>query len=129
MTPLPTFRLKTKLVLAITGLIFVVVTALSWLFLDQLLEQSIRQSYLGNDMVARQIAYSTRQALQNDLRGQSGDTNDPAALRRAVATALQQDKALGDLLASVIRYSPTVFDVSVADADGRALVKIGRAHV
>jgi PAS domain S-box-containing protein len=122
LTPLPTFRLKTKLVLAITGLIFVVVTALSWLFLDQLLEQSIRQSYLGNDMVARQIAYSTRQALQNDLRGQSGDTNDPAALRRAVATALQQDKALGDLLASVIRYSPTVFDVSVADADGRALV-------
>ena len=122
MTPLPTFRLKTKLVMAITGLIFVVVTTLSWLFLDQLLEQSIRQSYLGNDMVARQIAYATRQALQNDLRGQPGSRVDPQELRKAVATALQQDKALEDLLASVIRYSPTVFDVSIADADGRALV-------
>ncbi len=108
--------------MAITGLIFVVVTTLSWLFLDQLLEQSIRQSYLGNDMVARQIAYATRQALQNDLRGQPGSRVDPQELRKAVAIALQQDKALEDLLASVIRYSPTVFDVSIADADGRALV-------
>ena len=122
MTPLPTFRLKTKLVLAITGLIFVVVTALSWLFLDQLLEQTIRQYYEGNDMVARQIAYSTRQALQNGLRAQPSSSNDPVESRRAVADALQKDKALGDLLASVMRYSPTVFDVSISDADGRALV-------
>ena len=92
MTPLPTFRLKTKLVLSITGLIFVVVTALSWLFLDQLLQQTIKQYYLGNDIVARQIAYSTRQALQNDLRGPAAATDDPAVLRRAVATALQQDR-------------------------------------
>ena len=122
MTPLPTFRLKTKLVLAITGLIFVVVTALSWLFLDQLLEQSIKQYYLGNDIVARQIAYSTRQALQTDIRSPSNATNDPVVLRKAVATALQQDRPLEEMLNSVIRYSPTVFDVSIADANGRALV-------
>jgi PAS domain S-box-containing protein len=39
-----------------------------------------------------------------------------------VATSLQNDKALEALLASVIRYSPTVFDVSIADSAGRALV-------
>ncbi len=122
MTPLPTLRLKTKLVLAITGLIFLIVTALSWLFLDKLLEQRISQSYQGNDMVAHQILYSTRLAIENDLRGKTIDATDPHALRDAVATSLQQDKALQALLASVIRYSPTVFDVSIADSENRAMV-------
>jgi PAS domain S-box-containing protein len=121
LTPLPTLRLKTKLVLAITGLIFVVVTALSWLFLDQLLEQRIKQSYTGNEEVAHQILYSTGIALEG-LRGKTIDTNNPSALRDAVATTLQQDRPLKALLESVIRYSPTVFDVSIADPQGRALI-------
>jgi hypothetical protein len=56
-------RLKTKLVLAITGLVFLVVTVLSWLFLEQLLAQRISQSYAANDMVARQILYSLRSPM------------------------------------------------------------------
>ena len=71
MTPLPTLRLKTKLVLAITGLIFLIVTALSWLFLDRLLEQRVAQSYEGNEVVAHQVLYATRLALENDLRGKT----------------------------------------------------------
>jgi len=114
--------LKTKLVLAITGLIFIVVTALSWLFLDRLLEQRIEQSYRGNEIVAHLILDATRLALKNDLSGKVIDTTNPEALRDAVATTLQQDKGLEALLASVIRYSPTVFDVNIADATGRALV-------
>ncbi len=74
-------RLKTKLVLAITGLVFLVVTVLSWLFLEQLLAQRISQSYTANDMVARQILYSTTLALNNRLQGRQIDPNDPAALR------------------------------------------------
>jgi PAS domain S-box-containing protein len=122
LTPLPTLRLKTKLVLAITGLIFVVVTALSWLFLDYLLEQRIQQSYEGNEFVAHQVLYSTRIALDKGLRGKAVDINNPSALRDAVATALQKDTALEALLASVISYSPTVFDVSIVDPQGRAMV-------
>jgi signal transduction histidine kinase len=122
LTPLPTLRLKTKLVLAITGLIFLVVTVLSWLFLDELLEQRISVSYVGNLVIAHQLLYSARLALEDDLRGKVIDPNDPTALRKAMASALQQDKALEALIASVIRYSPTVFDVSIADAQGRALV-------
>ena len=62
-------RLKTKLVLAITGLVFLVVTVLSWLFLEQLIAQRISESYVANDMVAHQILYGTRLALANGLRG------------------------------------------------------------
>ena len=38
-------RLKTKLVLAITGLVFMVVCTLSWIFLGQLLRQRLTQAY------------------------------------------------------------------------------------
>jgi signal transduction histidine kinase len=116
-------RLKTKLVLAITGLVFLVVTVLSWLFLEQLLAQRINQSYAANDMVARQILYSTQLALTNGLRGRSQlDPNDPTALRAAVLDVLQHDEGLNGLLSSVNRYAPTVFDVAIADRDGRALL-------
>jgi signal transduction histidine kinase len=115
-------RLKTKLVLAITGLVFLVVTVLSWLFLEQLLAQRISQSYTANDMVARQILYSTQLALNKGLQGRLIDPNDPAALRSAVSEVLQHDEGLNGLLSSVNRYAPTVFDVAIADRDGRALL-------
>jgi signal transduction histidine kinase len=115
-------RLKTKLVLAITGLVFLVVTVLSWLFLEQLLAQRISQSYAANDMVAHQILYGTQLALNNGLRGRQIDPNNPNALRIAVSDSLQHDEGLNALLNSVIRYSPTVFDVAIADRDGRALL-------
>src|SRR6201996_9495249 len=116
-------RLKTKLVLAITGLVFLVVTVLSWLFLEQLLAQRISQSYAANDMVARQILYSTQLALTNGLRSHSQlDPNDPVALRAAVLDVLQHDEGLNGLLSSVNRYASTVFDVAIADRDGKAVL-------
>ena len=53
-------RLKTKLVLAITGLVFILVTVLSALYLSQLLRQQVEQAYLSNDILAHQILYATR---------------------------------------------------------------------
>lgn len=115
-------RLKTKLVLAITGLVFLVVTVLSWLFLEQLLAQRISQSYSANDMVAHQVLYYTQAALNNGLRGRQINTSDPVALRAAVADSLQHDEGLNEQLSSVNRYSQTVFDVAIADRDGKALL-------
>src|ERR1700760_3919332 len=115
-------RLKTKLVLAITGLVFLVVTVLSWLFLEQLLAQRITQSYQANDIVARQILYSTTLAINKGTAGRQIDPNDPTALRAAVLEILQHDEGLNGLLSSVNRYVPAVFDVAIADRDGRALL-------
>jgi signal transduction histidine kinase len=115
-------RLKTKLVLAITGLVFLVVTVLSWLFLEQLLAQRISESYAANDMVAQQVRYYTQLAVNNGLRGKDIDPNDPNALRAAVAQALQHDQGLNEQLSAVNRYSPTVYDVAIADSDNRALL-------
>jgi PAS domain S-box-containing protein len=115
-------RLKTKLVLAITGLVFLVVCTLSWVFLGQLLRQRLSQAYSDNDMVAREILFATRRAIQTNIRGPQVDPNDPQALRAAVAEALRSDPALTALMNSAIRYSPTVFDVAIADSEGRGLL-------
>jgi len=112
-------RLKTKLVLAITGLVFLVVFTLSWIFLGQLLRQRMSQAYSANDMVAHQIAMATQRSLAPSLTLYA---NDPRALRAAVAKALRTDPAVTELLSSAIRYAPTVFDVTIADSEGRGLL-------
>jgi signal transduction histidine kinase len=115
-------RLKTKLVLAITGLVFVVVTVLSLLFLTELLRQQIAQSYLNTDLVAHQVQFATRHAIETGMKNPPPNANNTAAERDAVAETLRRDEALTSLISSVIRYSPTVFDISVAYSDGRALI-------
>jgi signal transduction histidine kinase len=122
-------RLKTKLVLAITGLVFMVVCTLSWIFLGQLLRQRMSQAYSANDMVAHQILFATRRATETNIRGPRVDPNDPKSVRAAVAQALRSDPALTALMNSAIRYSPTVFDVAIADSEGRALVSTNPADV
>ncbi len=115
-------RLKTKLVAAITSLVFVVVSLLSVLYLSQLLHHYIEQSYSANDIVAHQILFATRHAIETNLRNQRLNPNDPVALRAAVAASLRDDEGLQALLNSVVRYSPTVFDISISDWNDRVMV-------
>ena len=121
-------RLKTKLVLAITGLVFLVVTVLSWLFLEQLLAQRISQSYAANDMVAAAdpLLHPAR-ASTMDCAAQPARSQRSQGSARAVAGALQHDQGLNEQLSAVNRYSPTVFDVAIADRDGKALAE-HRSH-
>ena len=56
------------------------------------------------------------------VRNRPVDPRNPAALREAVAAALRGDKGLETLLTTVIRYSPTVFDISIADWNGQTLL-------
>jgi PAS domain S-box-containing protein len=113
-------RLKTKLVVAITVLVFVLVMGLSWVYFGELLQQHIEQSYSATDIIAHQLQFATRQAIETGTRNVVINANDPVQLRAAVATALREDKSLNALLNSVISYSPTVFDIAIADGSGRA---------
>jgi PAS domain S-box-containing protein len=122
-------RLKTKLVLAITGLVFLVVFTLSWIFLGQLLRQRLTQAFTANDMVVHQIAAATTRSLEQNIRGRRIQPNGPKALRDAVAATLRSDSNLKALMNSAISYSPTVFDVAVADSEGRALLSTDPANL
>uniref|UniRef100_A0A7V4XTJ8 histidine kinase n=1 Tax=Acidobacterium capsulatum TaxID=33075 RepID=A0A7V4XTJ8_9BACT len=120
-------KLKTKLVLLITGLVFLVISTLSWLYLGQLLQVYINQSYTTTTEAAHQVLFATRQAIDSGLRERTFNVNDPAAVRAAVADSLRTNPGLNALINSIIDYSPTVLDVSIADSHGRALLSAPNA--
>ena len=117
-------RLKTKLVFAITGLVFCVVVVFSWIWLSQLLQQHIEQSWATTDFLAHNALYQMRDALDTGLRGRKFDPNDPAAVRAAVADLLRRNPGLNNTLTSIVDYSPTVLDVSIVDRQNRAIIAV-----
>jgi signal transduction histidine kinase len=115
-------RLKTKLVLAITSLVFLVSGVLSLVYVNQLLHAAVQQSYDSNRMVANQVRYALQNALENGLKDRKVDPNDPAALRNLAAEAIRGDEALQAVIDSANRYSVTVYDINIADYQNRTLV-------
>jgi signal transduction histidine kinase len=114
--------LKTKLVLAITGLVFLVTAVLSLVYLSQLLQAVVQQSYATNELGAEQIWYALRLALEAGLKDQQVNPNDQVALRSLAANAVRDSTALTAVVNSVVRYSPSVYDISIADNNNRALL-------
>ncbi len=115
-------RLKTKLVLAITGLVFLISGLLSLVYVSQLLRYAVQQSYETNHMVANQIRFALQNALENGLKDQKVDPNDPAELRNLAADAVRDNEALQAVMDSANRYSLTVYDINIGDYQSRGLV-------
>jgi signal transduction histidine kinase len=115
-------RLKTKLVLAITGLVFLISGLLSLVYVSQLLHAAVQQSYDDNKMVANQVRFALQNALEAGLKDRVVDPNDPAALRSLAAEAIRNDPALKAAIESGNLYSLTVFDISVGDAQHRTII-------
>jgi signal transduction histidine kinase len=120
-------RLRTKLVLTATGLTFAIVLVLSVVFLGELLRQRIVQTAVANDVLAKEVVLETRQAVETGLRAHPAvaDATSPdpdAALQTAVISALRSSDELATAMNGIVRYSPTVEDVSVTDAHGFTIV-------
>lgn len=114
-------RLKTKLVLAITGMVFLLVGILSLVYMSQLVREAVHQSYVANKMVADEVRFAVQDALENGLKDVTVDPNDPAQLRNAEVTAIRSSAALKAVMDSVNRYSLTVYDINVGDDRGQIL--------
>ena len=119
---LPRLRLKTKLVLAISSMAAAIVLAYASIYISQIVRQRLNDTYDSGDFVAHQIFDTARQALEMDLSSPQVDVNDPAAVRKASEESLQTDSGLNTLVQSVLGYSRPIYDVAVADTDGRALL-------
>src|SRR5271170_107659 len=115
-------RLKTKLVVSATSLTFAIVLILSALFVSELMRQRIEQTVAANDVLARQVLLITRQAVESGLRANPPVDRSNEALNAAVVDALRSQTALQDVMNAIVRYSPTVQDVSVTDAHGMTLL-------
>ncbi len=115
-------RLKTKLVLAISALVFLIAGTVSLVYVHQLVKAAVQQTYDTNRMVADQVWYALQQALETGLRDRTVDPNNPAELRELVAETVQGDATLQATIDSVNRYSLTVYDISIGDNQGSTLL-------
>ena len=115
-------RLKTKLVLAIATLVFLISGTLSAVFVSQMLQLAIRQSFENNRMVANQIRFALQNALETGLKDQKVDPFNPAQLRSLAAKAVRDNAALQAVVDSVNRYSLTVYDINIGDRQSSTLL-------
>jgi len=115
-------RLKIKLVIAISGMVLALVSALSYVYLSQLLRQRISEAYDDGDFIAHQIYQVSRDALEADLATSRIDESDPNAVRAFIEKSLQTDAGVSSLIQSVVGYSPNIYEVAIADVHGNALL-------
>ena len=115
-------RLKTKLVLAITLLVFLIAGLLSLVYVSQMLQEAVKQSYDTNRMVANQVRFALLNALETGLKDKKVDPNNPAQLRNLEAQAVRDDATLQAAIDSINRYSLTVYDINIGDQQQSTLL-------
>jgi len=114
--------LKAKLVLAITTLVFLIAGLLSLVYVSQLLHAAVEQSFATNKMVANQVQFALRNALETGLKDRKVNPNDPDELRKLAADVVRDDAALHAVVDSVNRYSFTVYDINIGDNQQKVLL-------
>ncbi|MGA9671577.1 MAG: ATP-binding protein [Terracidiphilus sp.] len=121
-------RLKTKLVLAISALVFLISGLLSLVYVSQLLHSAVQQSYDTNQLVANQIRFALQRALETGLKDQKVDPNNPTELRELATSAIRDNAALQAVVDSVNRYSLTVYDINIGDSLSNTLLSTDPAN-
>ncbi|MFZ0287665.1 MAG: ATP-binding protein [Candidatus Sulfotelmatobacter sp.] len=114
-------RRKAIIVFAITFMVTVMVAAFSGLYIVQILRLRITSTYESADRLTQQLAYFAENDLP-DLSSTRIDTNDPKAVRAALAEYLPMDTNLQNNLESEVALWPNIYDISVVDANGKALL-------
>src|SRR5215470_2379693 len=124
---MPAFRLKTKLVFAITGMVMVIVAALSALYISEVVHQRFQEADETSQLVAHQIFRVAKGALEIDLSSAKVNMNDPAQVASAIQEVFQTDYELNALLDSVVGDSATIYDAAITDVRGQALIHTNAA--
>ena len=118
-------RLKTKLVLAISGMVFALVAMFSYLYVSHLVRQGIAEAYDSADFVAKQMRERAREISQTDPSIAFAQANNPNEIQAVLNEVLQSDPGLSTLLQSIVGYSQTIYDASIADVNNNAIVDTG----
>src|SRR5580700_5301490 len=114
-------RLRTKLTLVMTGLVLLVVAAVSGVYFAQLLQQVLDQSERRAAEIASNTFALVSVALQEaKAQGWRPESNAPEDIRDYVAYALGASQGLQAQLQAAIA-SPGIYEISITDHDGRVL--------
>jgi signal transduction histidine kinase len=114
-------RRKSIIVFGIALMVTVMVAAFSYLYISQILRQRITNAYESASRLTQQLAYFAGNDLP-DLSSTRVDTNDPVAVRRALAEYLPMDTNILNNLESEVALWPFIYDASIVDANGKALL-------
>ena len=121
-------RRKTIIVLVITLMVTVMVAAFSILYISQILRLRIANANETATSLTHQLAYAASNAVP-DFSSTSIDTSNRAALRRALVDYVQTDVALNNLLQSDPGDWRFIYDVSIVDVNGKALLHTNASMV
>src|SRR5260370_32239841 len=125
---MPAVSLKTKVVAAITGLVAAIVATLSALYISEVVHQRIQEAYSSSLLICDQVFAVARDALAVDLTNAKIDMHDPVQVTAAMEEVLQTDSELNALLDSAVGNSPTIYDATITDALGQALLQSNAAY-
>ncbi len=114
-------RRKTIIVLTIALMVMAMVSAFSYLYISQILRLRIANAYETATSLTHQLAYAAGNAVP-DFSSTSINTNDPAAISRAVTDYIQTDVDLNNLLQSDPGDWRFIYDVAIVDTNGKALL-------
>ncbi len=121
-------RRKTIIVLVITLMVATMVTAFSILYISQILRLRIANANDTATSLTHQLAYAASNAVP-DFSSTSIDTSNATAVRRALADYVQTDVALNNLLQSDPGDWRFIYDVSIVDVNGKALLHTNASMV
>ena len=114
-------RRKTIIVLTITLMVTLMVSAFSYLYISQVLRLRIDSTAESAKELTRQLAYAAENDLP-DLSSTPINTNDPVAVRRALVEYLQTDIDLNNMLQSARGSWVFVMDAAIIGPEGKALL-------
>ncbi|HEX7960538.1 MAG TPA: ATP-binding protein [Terriglobales bacterium] len=118
----PKLRLKTKLVIAITGMVVALAVALLTLYVSHLVQRTVQSAYTQSNFVAHETLHLARQALEEDLESTKLKPITPEEFEQFAQESLTTDPGLGSLMESIIGYSPEVLDTAIVNVNSIALM-------
>jgi PAS domain S-box-containing protein len=122
-------RLRTKLTLVMTGLVLLVVVAVSGVYFAQLLQQVLDQAEKRTDEIAKATLEQIKGALGDaKAQGWLPESNAPEDIRDYVSYALGASQGFQAQLQAA-STSSGIYEVSITEQDGKILASTDKSSV
>ena len=115
-------RLRTKLTLVMTGLVFLVVVVLSGVYFARLTGQVIQETYNRANELTQQVFAQARRALADAKQsGMQAASDTPEDRRDYVRQSFERNEGLGEELQAPLGANAWMYDVMIVDKYGMVL--------
>lgn len=115
--------LKNKFTLATASLVLVVVALISGLYVAQLTRQVIEQANDRSQFVLQQVFVAAEEALRDAAdRGATPASSEAGDVHDYVQQTLDKSPGLSALIESDMSFSASIYEITITDSDGIAIV-------